>query len=365
MPNKKIRVAITQGDTNGIGYELIFKAFDDPEMFDLCTPIIYGSPQVAAYHSNALGIEEKKFSIIANASEAADGQLNVLPAVEDEVKVELGTPSEDANGAAMKALDRALTDYKDSLFDVLVTAPVNRSDRNVEGYEFPSTDRFIEGSIGEGKQAIDLRVSDNLKMSLLTGDIALKDVPAAVTEDALINHVAALYATLRRDFLIDNPRIAMLALNPTDSDDHPGHEETEAIVPAVQRLADADVCVFGPYQAGRFFALGQQAAFDAVVAMYHDQGVAPFNALRQEYSYRFLGGLPLIVTAPDQGPAYDIAGQGKADATSMRHAIWAAVDALRNRASFDEPYANPLPKLYKERKDDGEKARFVPKRREE
>lgn len=365
MDNKKIRVALTHGDTNGIGYELIFKAFEDPAMFDLCTPIVYGSPKIAAYHCNALGIDGNTFSIISNAAEAQDGRLNLLTVFDDDVKVDLGAPSQEASRAAIKSIDRAITDYKDGLFDVLVTGPVDKNNMNVDGFDFPCNEKFIASCLGEGKQGLDILINDMLRVAFVTGDVALKDVPAAITKEAIIDRVALFYATLRRDFGIESPRIAVLALNPNDSDSHPGKEEKEAIVPAIQQLSDVGVCVFGPYQAEAFFGGSDFTAFDGILAMYHDQGMAPFKALSPEGNIHYLGGLPLVSASTDMGPCYDIAGQGKADATAFRRAIYQATDSFRARHNFDEPYANPLPKLYREKKDESEKTRFaIPKKRD-
>ncbi len=362
--NKKIRVAITHGDTNGIGYEMIFKTFADMEMLELCTPIIYGSPKVAAYHRNALGTEAN-FSIISNASEAEDGRVNMLPVFEDEVKVELGVSTQDSCKAAVRALDRAITDYKDGLFDVLVTCPVNKNNLTLEGYALPCTARFIEASIGDGHKALDIFINSQMRMTLMTDDVALKDVPAQITAERIIEKIAIFYTTLKRDMRISNPRIAVLALNPNDSDEHPGKEETEAIIPAVQKLADVGVNAFGPYQANEFFGCEEYRAFDGILAMYHDQGVAPFKALSPESNVHYLGGLNLICTAPDVGPGYDIAGKGVADESPLRHAIYEAIDGFRNRNNYDEPLAHPLPKLYRERRDDSEKVRFsIPKKHE-
>lgn len=362
MNNRKIRVAITHGDTNGIGYELIFKTFANPEILELCTPIVYGSPKVAAYHRNALGIEAN-FSIVATAEEAEDGRVNMLPVFDEEIKVELGTSTEEAGMAAVKALDKAIVDYREGLIDVLVTCPVNNSNLTIAGYTIPGNAKYIETSIGEGRKGLDILMSEMVRVAFVTDNIALKDVSAAITPEAIIDKVCTFFTTLRRDMRISNPRIAILALNPNDSEEHPGKEEAEAIVPAVQKLADAGVNAFGPYQAGEFFGKGQYRAFDGVLAMYHDQGVTALKALSPDNNVHYLGGLPLISTAADMGPCYDLAGKGEADETALRHAIFEAIDAFRNRNNYDEPLAHPLPKLYHERRDDSEKVRFsIPKK---
>ena len=325
---------------------------------------IYGSPKVAAYHSKALGIKDN-FTIINDASAAQDGKLNIIPAVDEEIKVELGIPSPDATLAAVKALDRAITDYKDGLFDVLVCAPADNGEAHVGGFDFPRRAKYIEQCIGEGKKAQCLLINGDMRLALMTDQISLKDVPAAITSHDIIEQVAILFTTLRRDMRVSNPRIAVLALNPGVDEKAEGQEEAENIVPAIQKLADAGVNVFGPYQADLFFQQGDYYHFDAILAMYHDQGLAPFKTLHPDNNVRYLGGLPLVATAPDLSPCYDIAGQGVADPTPLRHAIYAAIDGFRNRRAYDEPLANPLPKLYHEKKDDSEKVRFsIPKKHE-
>ncbi len=364
MDNKKIRVAITHGDTNGIGYELIFKVFAAPEMLEICTPIIYGSPKVAAYHRKALEIDAN-FSIINTADEAEDGRVNMLPVFDEEVKVEFGTSTDEANKAAIMALDRAITDYREGLYDVLVTCPIDKNNLHVEGFHFQTSAHFVESCIGEGHQCLDILMNDCLRVALLTDDIPLKDVAAAITKDAVIDKAASLYSTLRRDLRISKPRIAILALNPNDSEAHPGKEESEAILPAVQQLSEAGIDAYGPYQADTFFGQGAYTAFDGVLAMYHDQGIAPFKALAPENNVHYFGGMSLVCTSPDLGPSYNIAGKGIADEAPLRQAIYQAIDAFRNRINYDEPMANPLPKLYHERKDDSEKVRFsIPKKHE-
>ncbi len=364
MDNRKIRVAITHGDTNGIGYELIFKAFEDPEMLDMCTPIVYGSPKTAAYHAKALDTQVG-FTIIGSADEAQDGKINLLPVFDEEVKVEFGCPSPEANRAAAEALDRAVTDYKDGLFDVLVTCPVGKNNMQVGGFAFSTSNKYIEQCLGEGQPTLDILVNGDLRVALLTDDVALGSVAAAVTTEAVVSRVRTFARTLHRDFRISSPRIAVLALNPTHSAARPGREEAEAIIPAISQLEADGINAFGPYLADDFFGQGHFAAFDGILAMYHDQGIAPFRALLPEDSIHCLGGLPLVCTAPDQGPGYDIAGRGVADATAFRHAVWMALDAFRNRLDHDEPMAHPLPKLYHERRDESEKVRFaIPKKRE-
>ena len=364
MENKKIRVAITQGDTNGVGYEVIFKVFEDPTMLELCTPIIYGSSKIAAYHKKAL-TKETNFSVINSAEEARDGRLNLLSCFEDEIKVEFGQPSEEAGGAAFKALDRAMTDFRKGLYDILVTAPINKATIQSPGFHFPGHTEYIETSLGEGKKALMILMNDRLRVALVTTHLPIKDVATAITKEGIMEKATIFHQALKRDFRISNPRIAVLALNPHAGDDGLlGAEEKNIISPAIEALAKKGIQAFGPYPADGFFGAGTFNYFDGVLAMYHDQGLAPFKTIALDNGVNYTAGLPIIRTSPDHGTAYDIAGQDKADENSMRQAIYTAIDVFRNRQFYDEPLQNPLPKLFHEKREDGDKARFAVRSKE-
>ena len=360
--NRKIRVAITHGDTNGIGYEVILKTFADPEMFELCTPIIYGSPKVAAYHKKLLGLNTQ-FSIIDNAAEAKEGRLNMLATFDDEVKVEFGESSVMAGEAALKALDRAMTDFRSEYYDVLVTAPINKKNIQSDLFHFHGHTEYIEDCVGEGNKALMILTNGSLRVALVTTHLPIKDVAKAITKEAIIEKATILHKSLKRDFRISNPRIAVLALNPHAGDSGViGDEEQTTIIPAIEELAEQGIQAFGPYPADGFFGSGQYDKFDAVLAMYHDQGLAPFKTLAVEDGVNYTAGLPIVRTSPDHGTAYDIAGKCVADENSFRQAVYMAIDIFRNRIDYDEAYENPLPKLYHEKKDDSEKVRFnIPK----
>ena len=277
---RKIRVAITQGDTNGVGYEVILKAFADPVILELCTPIIYGSPKIAAYHRKALNLETT-FSIINHAEEARDGRVNLLTCFDDEVKVELGQPSQEAGEAALKALDRAMTDFRSQLYDVLVTGPINKATIQSPGFRFPGHTEYIETSVGNGDKALMILMNDVLRVALVTIHLAIKDVARAITKEAIIEKATIFHRSLKRDFRISNPRIAVLALNPHAGDDGLlGQEEKDIIKPAIDELAAKGIQAFGPYPADGFFGAGTFDRFDGVLAMYHDQGLTPRNGLR-------------------------------------------------------------------------------------
>lgn len=356
---RKIRVAITQGDTNGVGYEVILKVFADPEMLELCTPIIYGSPKIAAYHRKALNIETN-FSIINSAEEVRDGRLNLLTCFDEEIKIELGQPSQEAGQAALMALDRVMTDFRSGFYDVLVTAPINKATIQSPGFQFPGHTEYIETSVGDGQKALMILMNESLRVALVTTHLPVKDIAKAITKEAIVEKATVFHQALKRDFRVSSPRIAVLSLNPHAGDDGLlGSEEKDIIAPAIEELAAKGIQAFGPYAADGFFGSGTYDHFDGVLAMYHDQGLAPFKAIALESGVNYTAGLPIVRTSPDHGTAYDIAGQGCADENSMRQAIYTAINVFRNRQFYDEPLQNPLPKLFHEKREDGDKARFA------
>ena len=357
-------MAITHGDTNGVGYEVILKAFDDPQMLELCTPIIYGSPKVAAYHRKVLNLQTN-FTIIEKAEEAKEGKLNLLTTFDDEVKIELGTPAKEAGEAALAALDRAMTDYRSGLYDVIVTAPINKKTIQSNLFHFCGHTEYIESCVGDGNKALMILMNDVLKVALVTTHLPIKDVASAITKEAIVEKAILLNNSLKRDFGLTRPRIAVLALNPHAGDDGLlGKEENEVIMPAIAELESKGVMALGPYAADGFFGSGNYRHYDAVLAMYHDQGLAPFKTLAQENGVNYTAVPPIVRTSPDHGTAYDIAGKGVADAQSFREAIYAAIDIYRNRKNYDEAGAHPLPKLYHEKRDESEKVRFAVNKRE-
>lgn len=354
MDNRKIRVAITHGDTNGIGYELIFKTFAEPQMLELCTPIVYGSPKVAAYHRKALNMLAN-FSIINDASEACDGRLNMLACFDEDVKVELGVPTPDSGEAAIKALDRAMTDFRKGCFDVLVSCPVDDDNMQDEHIKYGGLTQYIKTSVGNEATAVNILVGENLRMASVTNGLPIKNVSAGITKDSISETIKVMYNSLKRDFRLSNPRVAVIALNP----DANGEEEKTQIIPAIDELVASGVAVFGPYPAKTFFGMGQYDAFDGVVTMYDDQCNISFETLSCTNGISHIAGLPLVCTSAATTAGFDIAGMGKADENMLRHAIYAAMDIIRNRMHYDRPLANPLKKLYHEKRDESEKARFT------
>ena len=336
MENRKIRVAITHGDTNGIGYEVILKALEDPMMLELCTPIIYGSPKVASYHRKALELETQ-YNIINSAEDMREDRVNLLATFDDEVKVELGQPTDESAEAARKAVVRAKEDLIKGLYDVLVMGPVRPNPHPAK----------------EDK-SLTIMVSESVRIGLVTTHLPIKEVAQAITPEKIVDKAKIFHASLKRDFRISNPRIAVLALNPQQ-----GTEEQEVITPAINTLNGEAMAVFGPYLADEFFGNHLYDYFDGVLAMYDDQGVLPFRTLAQDYGVKLKAGISAICTTPDLDPAFDIAGKNMADPQSMRQAIYTAIDMFRFREEYDTPLANQLPKLYHEKREDGDKARFT------
>jgi len=356
---RRIHVAITHGDTNGIGYELIFKTFAEQDIMEYCTPIIYGSPKVAAYHRKMLDVPAN-FSIISKAEDAYEGRLNLLTCFEEEVKVDVGLPSGEAGTAALKALERVAEDSRQEAFDVMVAAPMNKSNMPDAVFPFYGYSDFLESRIGDGQKVLPMLIGEKMRVATLTVGKQLADAPTAVNQANIEEKATLLWQTLKRDFRITNPRIAILALNPkTDSHHFVGTEESEQIAPAVESLAKKGIQAFGPYSSDEIFTDSEYMHFDAILAMHQEQAETPFRALAQSRGVRLLAGLPLVCTAPDIDVSYDIAGKGEADESSFRQALYLAIDIYRNRQEYDLPQANPLPKLYHERRDDSEKVRFA------
>ena len=358
MEDKKIRIAITHGDTNGIGYETIFKTFAEPSILELFTPIIYGSPKVAAYHRKSLNMQVN-FNIISKAEDAHPDRLNILTCFNEEVKVDLGIPTEQSAKAGQLALDRALADYKQGLFDALVLLPINATENNKGTKNTVQFDAIEEATDSEGK-GLTIYVDGDLRIASLTDDIPLRDALSILEKDHIIERAKTFSESLRRDFRISNPRIALLQANP-----QPGPEEKDTLQPAINELLNAGVGIYGPYPADEYFSTCQFAHFDGTLAIYYNQAMTPLRMLASDSRVVLIAGLPIVHTAPYFSPRFDIAGKGEADESALRQAIYLAIDAFRNRANYDEPLANPLKKLYHEKRDDSEKVRFsIPKKHE-
>lgn len=358
MEDRKIRVGITQGDMNGVGYEVILKTFADATMLELCQPIIYGSPKVAAYHRKAMDLPAN-FSIINTAAEAVENRLYVVNCTDDEVKVEFSKPTADAGKAAFAALEKAIEEYREGLIDVIVTAPINKNTIQSEDFNFPGHTEYIEEKLGDGQKALMILMKDDFRVALVTGHLPVSQIASHLTKELIEEKIEIFNRSLKQDFGIQVPRIAVLALNPHAGDGGLlGQEEEEIIIPALNEMSAKGIFCFGPYPADGFMGSGNFAHFDGVLAMYHDQGLAPFKALAMDEGVNYTAGLPVVRTSSAHGTAYDIAGKGQASEDSFRQAIYVALDVYRNRLRDEEAHARPLRKQYYEKRDDSDKLKL-------
>lgn len=348
MKHEKIRVGISHGDINGIGYEVIMKSLADNRIFDMCTPIIYGSSKVAAYHRKALDFGNLTINNIKDSNEAHPKRINIINCIDEEVRVELGKGTTMSGKAAFDALERASKDLKEGLIDVLVTAPIQKKVIQSDQFKFPGHTEYLE-SISDSGKSLMLMVSDSLKVGVATGHIPLKEIPTALTTDLIVEKLRILNRTLLMDFSIRKPRIAVLGLNPHAGDEGLlGSEEAEVIAPAIEIAKKAGIMALGPYPADGLFGSPNLKKFDAVLAMYHDQGLAPFKTLAFTSGVNYTAGLPIVRTSPDHGTAYELAGTNTADHTSFLNAIYLAIDVVKNRKIYDEISNNPLKAAGKE-----------------
>ena len=355
MEDNKIKVGITQGDINGVGYEVILKTFSDPAMLELCTPVIYGSPKVAAYHRKALDLPTN-FSIVGSAAEAASNRLSVVNCTNDEVKVEFSKADTEAGKAALDALERAINEYREGLIDVIVTAPINKHTIQSETFSFPGHTEYIEERLGNGAKSLMILMKNDFRVALVTGHVPVSQIASTITKELIQEKLAIFNQSLKKDFAIGAPRIAVLSLNPHAGDEGLlGKEEEEIIIPALKEMAAKGVLCYGPYPADGFMGAGSFEHLDGVLAMYHDQGLAPFKALAMDEGVNYTAGLPVVRTSPAHGTAYDIAGKGMASEDSFRQAIYVAIDVFRNRMRDKEIRVNPLRKQYYEKRDDSDK----------
>lgn len=339
----KIRVGITHGDFNGISYEIIIKSLLDPRIFELCTPVVYGSAKVAGYYKTMMpDAENFTFNIITDPEQANPKRANMIVCVDENVKVEPGQPTVISGQYAIASLNAAVRDLKAGKIDVLVTCPINKKNTTGDDFGFIGHTEYLAAEFGDAEPLM-FMVSDTLKVGLVTMHIPLARVPEAVTTEAVLGHIRALKRSLERDFNIVGPKIAVLGLNPHAGDDGLlGTEEQEVIIPAIQSAKYENILAFGPFAADGFFGSGAYRKFDAVLAMYHDQGLAPFKALTFADGVNFTAGLSVVRTSPAHGVGFDIAGKMVADAAPLRAAIYQAIDIFRNRQVFDEASADPL-----------------------
>lgn len=354
--SQPIRVGITQGDINGVGYEVILKSLAEEAMTELCTPIIFGFHSIAEKCRRQLGLEEMRLNKAASAADAPSGKISVVEVNAEEPELTPGEGTEASGKAAVDALKMAVEALKDGQIDVLVTAPISKEAVQSDEFKFPGHTEFLEESIGDGAKARMILCDDYVRVALVSTHLPVSQIAAAVTHDNVEEAILSLNESLKRDFGFERPRIAVLSLNPHAGDGGVlGNEEKDVIEPVIKEMREKGMLVFGPFAADGFFGLGDYRKFDGILAMYHDQGLAPFKTLAGANGVNFTAGLSYVRTSPDHGTAFGIAWKGIADETSMREAIYKALDIFRRRRNYAAATENPLKKYVNERPDRGER----------
>ena len=347
MPENKFKIGITQGDTNGVGWEVILKALADPRMTEFFTPVVYGSPKAAAYYRNTIAeIEQFSFNPVTSAAEARRGKVNLV-ACGETADIAPGKPTPEAGRAAVEALQTAMRDLKAGHLDALVTAPFDKETVQADDFRYTGHTEYLSAEL-QGESMM-IMCSDVLRVGLVTKHIPVSEIAANIKREKIVKDLHTLRRSLIGDFGIVEPRIAVMALNPHAGDGGLlGREEQEIIKPAIVEAFGQGVLAFGPFAADGLFAGGGYAKYDGILAMYHDQGLAPFKTLSPD-GVNFTAGLSAVRTSPDHGTAFDIAGQDKADEQSMRNAIYTAIDIAEHRIAWAEWTRNPLQRAERER----------------
>lgn len=344
---EKLKIGLTQGDTNGVGLEIIIKSIMPEGFTDICTPIIFANKKLFARTLQDMG-ENLKYQTVESAAEARPGRISLVNVGDSPVTPTYGAPTPESGRAALQSLEAACEALDNGDIDVLVTAPISKEAIQSDEFHFPGHTEYLESKFAdEGNpdcKAMMILFNDLLRVALLTTHLPLSKVSETIRKDKIIDAVKRFDHTLRRDFGCDRPRIAVLSLNPHNGDGGLlGSEEKDEILPAINELKEEKILAFGPYAADGFFGSESWRNFDGVLAMYHDQGLAPFKTIAGQTGVNFTSGLEIIRTSPDHGTAYDIAGTGTADAISMREAIYKGIDIYRARTRYDEMTSDPLP----------------------
>lgn len=334
MTHQKPIIGISLGDFNGIGPEVILKAVQNNALLKLCTPIIYGSTKILNFYKNQLGMKEWQLFGIQKAEMANPKAINVINCLGDQnLEVNPGQITKEAGKAAFDCLKKAVEDLKEGKINALVTAPINKNNIQSESFKFPGHTEYLADAFGV-KDNLMFLVSDILRVGVVTGHIPIEKVKESITKKAITSKLDLMLASLEKDFGIQKPKIAVLGLNPHAGEEGLlGKEEIEIIAPITNEYREKKQLVFGPYPADGFFGNNQFRQFDAVLAMYHDQGLIPFKSIAFETGVNFTAGMPAIRTSPDHGTAYDITGKNLANENSMLHAIFTAIEVFKNRNS--------------------------------
>jgi len=343
--SEKIKIGISIGDVNGVGLEVIIKTLADSRLYDYCTPIVYGHTKVASFYRRTTNVEELNFTVINHPSEALgkkDRKPSMINCWEEDVKIEPGVVNAAVGKYSFLSLEKATTDLVNGDIDALVTAPINKDTIQSEEFNFPGHTEYLQERGGAGESLMFL-VSDTLRVGVVTGHIPVSKVAESITGEKILAKLKLMDHSLRNDFWVRKPKIAVLGLNPHAGDNGLiGDEEQKVIIPAIEEARNANILAFGPYSADGFFANGSYLQFDAVLAMYHDQGLIPFKQIAFESGVNFTAGLNFVRTSPDHGTAYDIAGKNQASEVSFREAIFTALHIVKHRRETVELMENPL-----------------------
>ena len=338
-------IGISCGDLNGIGIELIIKTFSDIRLLEICTPVIFGSNKVINFYRKSLPDLNFNFMSVKDSSRINHKQINVFNCWEEEVSIMPGILNDTGGKYAIKSLTMASQALKDGKIEGLVTAPIHKKNTQSSEFDFTGHTPYLKNLFG-ATDVVMLMIAENMRIGLLSEHIPVREIAQFVSRESILSKLTILNNSLKKDFAIDKPRIAVLGLNPHAGDEGLiGKEEEEIIRPAVKEAKQRDIFCFGPYSADAFFARGQHEKFDAVLAIYHDQGLIPFKSLALGEGVNFTAGLSGVRTSPDHGVAFDIAGKGKADESSFREAVYKCVDIINCRAEVAEQRKNPLRKM--------------------
>jgi 4-hydroxythreonine-4-phosphate dehydrogenase len=339
---QRIRVGITHGDINGIGYEVIIKTLQDQRLMELYTMIVYGSSKVASYHRKTLNFNEFNFNLVKKAEMAHARHPNIVNILEDEVKIDLGKSTSIAGELSFLSLEMAMNDLLAKNIDLIVTAPINKHNIQSPGFSFPGHSEYLAQKDGASDYLM-FMVSNTARIGVITGHIPLNQVSTVVTEDLVLRKIRIMNHSLLRDFAVLKPRIAVLAMNPHAGDEGLiGNEDSTILKPAIEKAYNQGILAFGPYPADGFFGSGAFRKFDGILAVYHDQGMVSFKLLSFDEGVNFTAGLSFVRTSPAHGTAYELAGKNEANPEAFRNAVYLACDIYNNRVAYDELQAHAL-----------------------
>lgn len=338
-------IGITCGDINGIGTELIIKTLLDNRILDFCTPVVFANNKVLNFYRKSIPESNINFISLKELNRISHKQVNLFSCWEEEISITPGTLTDVGGKYAVKSLVAAAQALKEGKIDGLVTAPINKKNTQSAEFDFTGHTPYLKQVFG-ASDVVMFMVAENIKVALLTEHVAVKDIAGHITKEAILSKLQIMNASLKKDFGITKPKIAVLGLNPHAGDEGLiGKEDEEIIKPAVKEAKQKDIFCFGPYPADAFFARGQHEKFDGILAMYHDQGLIPFKSLAIGEGVNYTAGMAGVRTSPDHGTAFDIAGKGKADEASFRQAIFTCIDIINARREQKEQYKNPLKKM--------------------